>query len=64
MYVGIVLILLGESALFGSGPILRYALLAWLFFHLFVMLYEEPVLRAKFGDSYVEYCRKVGRWVP
>jgi protein-S-isoprenylcysteine O-methyltransferase Ste14 len=30
----------------------------------FVMLYEEPTLRAKFGADYEEYCRHVRRWLP
>ncbi len=32
--------------------------------HLFVVLYEEPTLRRKFGTEYEEYCRNVGRWWP
>jgi len=31
---------------------------------LFVLLYEEPTLRAKFGTDYERYCRKVPRWWP
>ena len=34
------------------------------FFPLFVLLYEEPALRRKFGDSYEEYKRRVPRWLP
>jgi protein-S-isoprenylcysteine O-methyltransferase Ste14 len=33
-------------------------------FHLFVVFFEEPLLRRKFGASYEEYCRRVPRWVP
>ncbi|MBK8269193.1 MAG: isoprenylcysteine carboxylmethyltransferase family protein [Planctomycetes bacterium] len=25
---------------------------------------EEPNLRNRFGDSYVEYCKRVNRWIP
>ena len=32
--------------------------------HLFVVFYEEPTLRKKFGDDYIEYCRNVRRWWP
>ena len=32
--------------------------------HLFVVLYEEPTLRRKFGSSYERYCRNVPRWWP
>jgi protein-S-isoprenylcysteine O-methyltransferase Ste14 len=31
---------------------------------LFVLLYEEPTLRRKFGPDYEEYCRNVPRWLP
>ncbi|MGH9776367.1 MAG: methyltransferase family protein [Candidatus Acidiferrales bacterium] len=31
---------------------------------LFVLFYEEPTLRRKFGEEYEEYCRNVPRWVP
>ncbi|MFZ2084272.1 MAG: isoprenylcysteine carboxylmethyltransferase family protein [Candidatus Sulfotelmatobacter sp.] len=32
--------------------------------HLFVLLYEEPTLRRKFGADYEQYCRNVRRWRP
>lgn len=32
--------------------------------HLFVVFYEEPTLRGKFGEEYNEYCRAVRRWWP
>ena len=32
--------------------------------HLFVVLYEEPTLRNKFGTDYEEYCADVSRWAP
>jgi protein-S-isoprenylcysteine O-methyltransferase Ste14 len=32
--------------------------------HFFVCFYEEPTLRAKFGESYTEFCEHVGRWIP
>jgi protein-S-isoprenylcysteine O-methyltransferase Ste14 len=31
---------------------------------LFVLLYEEPMLRHKFGSEYEDYCRRVPRWFP
>ena len=32
--------------------------------HLFVVFYEEPTLRSKFGADYEVYCKNVGRWWP
>jgi len=32
--------------------------------HLFVVLYEERDLRARFDGQYEEFCRRVPRWVP
>jgi protein-S-isoprenylcysteine O-methyltransferase Ste14 len=31
---------------------------------LFVVLYEQPTLRRKFGADYDEYCRNVHAWIP
>lgn len=32
--------------------------------HLFVVFYEEPTLRGKFGAQYKDYCQHVRRWCP
>ncbi len=64
MYVAVTMILLGESAFFGSGALLLYAGLCLIAFNLFVRFYEEPALRKKFGPAYEEHCRTVPRWIP
>lgn len=64
MYVAVLLALTGEAILFESVPILIYALIAFSFFHLWVLFYEEPTLRRKFGESYDRYCLRVHRWIP
>jgi len=64
MYVAVVAVILGQSLLRGSTRVLAYAIVVWLGFHLFVLLYEEPTLRATHGDSYEEFCRNVPRWIP
>lgn len=64
MYVLYVLIILGEALLFASGPLVVYAAIFWLVFHAYVVWREEPLLRRRFGDSYVAYCRTVPRWLP
>jgi len=64
MYLGVLCILLGEAWLFQSGAILKYAAGGLICAHLFVLLYEEPVLRGKFGEAYQRYCEAVPRWIP
>jgi protein-S-isoprenylcysteine O-methyltransferase Ste14 len=64
MYVSVLLVLLGESVFFESRRLLLYAGIVWLVVHSFVLIYEEPALRRKFGAAYDEYCRRVPRWLP
>jgi protein-S-isoprenylcysteine O-methyltransferase Ste14 len=64
MYVGILSILVGEAIFFASTPLFQYAAIAFTFFFLFVLVFEEPMLKHKFGQSYEEYRRKVPRWLP
>ena len=44
--------------------LLEYGGLVWLLFHLFVLVYEEPTLRASFGSEYKLFCTEVPRWIP
>lgn len=64
MYLGAESVLLGEAISLGSSTILLYALALWIIFHLFVVYYEEPNLRKKFGESYEQYCKAIPRWIP
>jgi protein-S-isoprenylcysteine O-methyltransferase Ste14 len=64
MYVAVVLILIGQSFFLGSVAVLRYSLLVWAFFHVFVLVYEEPTLAGRFGQSYEAYRKHVRRWWP
>jgi protein-S-isoprenylcysteine O-methyltransferase Ste14 len=64
MYVAILATLGGEVLLYASGAVAAWAGLAWLVFHLFVVLYEEPRLRRQFGAEYEDYLRRVPRWIP
>ena len=63
-YVAVVGLVLGQALLFGSLEVAVYGLLVALGFHLFVVLYEEPTLRRRFGAEYEAYCRRVPRWWP
>lgn len=64
MYVGILLILLGHIFWFQSILLVLYAVCLFIAFHLFVVFYEEPTLREKFGDSYDRFSQRVPRWIP
>ena len=64
MYLGVALAILGEAALFRSVHLVVYAGSMLLIAHVFVLLYEEPTLARRFGESYEEYRRTVPRWIP
>ncbi len=64
MYLSVTAILLGEAWLAGSWALLLYWAAWFLVVNLFVMGYEEPALRRRFGTTYEAYARRVGRWLP
>ena len=64
MYVGGLLVLLGEAMFFGSWACLWYALGWFALVHLNVIWYEERYLTRRFGDSYRRYQVAVRRWIP
>jgi protein-S-isoprenylcysteine O-methyltransferase Ste14 len=64
MYAGVLFAITGQALLFGSSALLAYAALVWLLFHTFVLIYEEPVLRHRYGASYETYRANVRRWLP
>jgi protein-S-isoprenylcysteine O-methyltransferase Ste14 len=64
MYLGFGILLIGEAWLTGRIEFIYEMLIALAAVSVFVMVYEEPVLRSKFGDDYIEYCRNVRRWIP
>lgn len=64
MYIGVLLVLMGETVLFKSVPLLKYTAGWFVVVNLAVLLYEEPTLRHRFGESYDQYCRSVHRWWP
>src|SRR5215831_10614982 len=64
MYVAVLSLIFGQALLFGSVSLLEYGFVVWLGFFAFVLFYEEPTLRGKFGQEYEDYCSRVGRWIP
>lgn len=64
IYVGVLSIFLGHFLWFGYLALLTYTVFAWIGVHAFVVLYEEPALKKKFGTAYEEYLKQVPRWIP
>jgi protein-S-isoprenylcysteine O-methyltransferase Ste14 len=64
MYVAVALLVFGQALVFGSVRLLEYGAIVWLAFFVFVLLYEEPRLRHKFGKEYEQFCARVPRWIP
>jgi protein-S-isoprenylcysteine O-methyltransferase Ste14 len=63
MYLGMVLMLLGEAVFLGSlitfiFPILFFVIIEWVF-----LPEEERNLEKAFGKSYISYKKKVRRWI-
>ncbi|HQU82109.1 MAG TPA: isoprenylcysteine carboxylmethyltransferase family protein [Pyrinomonadaceae bacterium] len=63
MYVGVLLLLIGETVFFQSIFLLVYTVFIFLCFQLFIILHEEPRLKRDFGQEYENYCRKIKRWL-
>jgi protein-S-isoprenylcysteine O-methyltransferase Ste14 len=64
MYLGVLLLIVGQGLLLGREVLFLWAAAAWLMFTAFLVFHEEPGLRDRFGDSYDHYRRRVHRWVP
>jgi protein-S-isoprenylcysteine O-methyltransferase Ste14 len=64
MYAGVISMLAGEAALYRAAVLLGYAGALLFAFHWFVVGYEEPTLRKRFGEAHGRYCASVPRWVP
>jgi protein-S-isoprenylcysteine O-methyltransferase Ste14 len=64
IYVAVVAVILGQAVLFADWRLLGYGAFLWLFFHIAVIIHEEPTLRQSFGAEYESYCAHVPRWLP
>ena len=64
MYIGVVLLIVGQALILGREILYLWALGAWLMFTGFLVFYEEPQLRERFGADYEDYTRRVNRWLP
>ncbi|HJQ65124.1 MAG TPA: isoprenylcysteine carboxylmethyltransferase family protein [Gemmatimonadales bacterium] len=64
MYAAVTAIVLGEVLLTRTVALLTYWVIWFVCVNLFVIGYEEPTLHRQFGESYEQYTRTVGRWIP
>ena len=64
MISGVLAIVLGEAALFGSVALLVWFAGVFLVNAVYFPLVEEPGLRKRFGADYEAYSGNVPRWLP
>ena len=62
MYVGVLLVILGQALRRRSVAILWWGAGVWIGFHNRVIGFEEPHLAEKHGDAYEQYQERVPRW--
>jgi len=64
IYMAHFLVLTGETLLFQSKGLFIYLLIMFGIINISLMVSEEPGLRKRFGEPYIQYCKSVGRWIP
>jgi protein-S-isoprenylcysteine O-methyltransferase Ste14 len=64
IYIAITALIFGQAVLFASWGVAAYGIVIATAFHAFVRLYEEPTLRAAYGEEYAAYCAATPRWIP
>ena len=63
MYVGVLTVIFAWAVLYRGRGVAVYALVVAICFYSFVVFFEEPILRKRFGADYEHYCREVPRWL-
>lgn len=64
MYLAVLASIAGQGLLLGQPALLAYGAAIGAAVFAFVRLYEEPVLRRRFGAEYEAYCGAVPGWWP
>lgn len=64
MISGVLAVLLGEAALFGSLAVLAWWAFVFALNAVYFVLIEEPDLRDRFGAEYEAYAARTPRWLP
>jgi protein-S-isoprenylcysteine O-methyltransferase Ste14 len=63
IYFGVLTVIFGFAVLYQNLAIAVYGLAVALCFYSFVVFFEEPILRKRFGSEYEQYCGEVPRWL-
>ncbi len=64
MYVAVLSAVAGWAILYRAPVLWAYGAALFVFFYLFIRFYEEPRLTREFGEEYMAYMKRVGRWLP
>lgn len=64
MISGLIFVLFAEALLLLSWPHAEWAATFLVVNLIYIPLLEEPMMKARFGDDYAEYCRHARRFVP
>lgn len=63
MYVGVMMILVGECLFTLNLNLVFYSMLIFIAFNQFIIYREEPRLTKDFGEAYIVYQKQVRRWI-
>ena len=64
MYVGVVMLMVGQGLWFGSLGVVLYGI-GWLIaFMIFVHTIDDPFIQKRIGPSCDDYMRSVPGWIP
>jgi len=63
MYLGMCSILLGEAVILGSVTVFLFPIFFVILMEIIFIPYEEKNLEEVFGGEYVDYKKKVRRWI-
>ncbi len=64
MYLGAAAVIVGAGLMLRSPAAVAVAVFFVALAHVFVLVYEEPTLERRFGESYRRYKASVNRWLP
>ena len=64
MSLGVVVFFIGLGLFYRSPSVLAFSVFLFLALHFVVVYVEEPKLRNRFGQSYLEYTQRTARWLP